>query len=299
MVEKPAKIDVLFGRDSDSWNHEGNRNFRALVVKYQDKYHATQARSEKVSIVANIVGELKKSGAKFLKRDNDNKMWFEVNRKACIEKVGHAIRDKQVITQRMLQKRRSLFESAKGMLTMKPLLCGYSNLPEFTTYGNIHLQNSIVQDVLAARIALAGKKQNFSNMQSDVIAAATTRLGKGKLIANDLVNTESLIVAALQEQNMARQLKTIRQYNGFLASALSTQRQQPFTSTTGLAQLQQLRRRLSTTNQLPTIATPPSSFPDAALGIPIVFQSNSMPLQRAINETSLKNMAPSFLQCYK
>jgi len=299
MMKKPARIDILFGRDSDSWNHEGNRNFRELVVKHQEKYHVTQARSDKVSIVANIVSELKASGAKFLKRDNDSKMWFEVDRKACIEKVGHAIRDKQVIAQRRLQKRRSLFESSKGALLMNPLLCGGSSLTDLTTHGAMHLQNSIVQDVLAAQRFLVGRRQELSDFQSTAVAAARTKLAHGEIMANGFVDTESLIVASLQEQKVAQQLKAIEHCHAFLANALSTQRRQSLTSTTGLAQLQQVQRRLSLTTQFPILVTSSSSLLDTALRMPIDQSTSSMPLHRTIDGMSLKNIAPSFLRCYK
>lgn len=87
-VESPTEDDILFGRDSDSWNHEGNRKFRSVVAKYQDKYHTTKSRAEKVKIVAKIVEELQSTGTRFLKRDHPSKPWYEVDRKACIEKVS-------------------------------------------------------------------------------------------------------------------------------------------------------------------------------------------------------------------
>lgn len=86
-IDSPSTNDILFGRDSDSWNHEGNRRFRIVVANYQDEYHATTARTKKVEIVAKIVEELRGSGARFLKRDSKTKKWFEVDRKASIEKV--------------------------------------------------------------------------------------------------------------------------------------------------------------------------------------------------------------------
>lgn len=105
MIETPTRRDILFGRDAESWNHEGNRSFRVLVARYQDEYHACEARVKKVGIVAMIVNQLKDEGCRFLKRDNRLKLWHAVDRKACIEKVGHAIRDKQVIAQRTIEKK--------------------------------------------------------------------------------------------------------------------------------------------------------------------------------------------------
>lgn len=88
IIEAPTTTDILFGRDSDSWNHEGNRRFRIVVAKYQDEYHSTNARAKKVAIVAKIVEELKSGGCRFLKKNPQNSKWFEVDRKAAVEKVG-------------------------------------------------------------------------------------------------------------------------------------------------------------------------------------------------------------------
>lgn len=87
VVERPTSDDVLFGRHAQSWNHEGNRRFRSIVSKYQDAYHSAKVRIKKVAIVAKIVNEVRQNGARFLRRDKQLSKWYEVDRKACIEKV--------------------------------------------------------------------------------------------------------------------------------------------------------------------------------------------------------------------
>lgn len=87
LVNPPTKDDVLFGRHAQSWNHEGNRRFRAIVSKYQAAYHSAKARIKKVSIVAKIVNEVRSNGARFLRKDKRLNIWYEVDRKACIDKV--------------------------------------------------------------------------------------------------------------------------------------------------------------------------------------------------------------------
>jgi hypothetical protein len=89
IVKTPLITDILFGRDAESWNHEGNRAFRALVVKHQHEYHACQFRMQKVGIVAKILNQLTEQGCRFLKRDHHLSAWFVVDRKACIEKVSN------------------------------------------------------------------------------------------------------------------------------------------------------------------------------------------------------------------
>lgn len=87
LVNPPTKDDVLFGRHAQSWNHEGNRRFRAIVSKYQAAYHSAKQRIKKVSIVAKIVSEVRSNGARFLRKDKRLSIWYEVDRKACIDKV--------------------------------------------------------------------------------------------------------------------------------------------------------------------------------------------------------------------
>lgn len=103
-IDTPTNQDVLVGRDTDSWNHKGNLAFRSLVAKYQTEYHSAKLRINKVAIVAKIVEDLKESGSRILKRNFRTNKWYEVDRKAYIEKVGHAIRDRQVIQQRKLRR---------------------------------------------------------------------------------------------------------------------------------------------------------------------------------------------------
>lgn len=86
-IKAPRSIDVLFGRDTGSWSHEGNRVFRAVIREHQVEYHSKKTRSEKMNIVAKIMGQMARLGARFLKLDKTNREWQEVGRKAVIEKV--------------------------------------------------------------------------------------------------------------------------------------------------------------------------------------------------------------------
>lgn len=87
VVDQPTKEDILFGRHSQSLNHEGNKRFRSIVSKFGESYHSTSGRNEKVAIVAMIISEVRENGARFLKRDRRTHQWYEVDRKAVIDKV--------------------------------------------------------------------------------------------------------------------------------------------------------------------------------------------------------------------
>ena len=89
--ENPRRCDILFGRGSDCWNHCGKMKFRRIIAKYQEKYHSVECRSEKVALVAEIVEDIRSSGARFLTRNSKSKGWEEVDRKTTVDKVRRRI----------------------------------------------------------------------------------------------------------------------------------------------------------------------------------------------------------------
>lgn len=87
-ITTPGEKDILLGREPKSWNHEGNRRYREVILKHQKEYHAAAKRCIKTSIVASIVEKLTSEGCRFLKRDKKNKVWHQVDRTTCVEKVS-------------------------------------------------------------------------------------------------------------------------------------------------------------------------------------------------------------------
>jgi hypothetical protein len=87
----PRSKDILFGRGSDCWNHNGNKKFRITIANNQEIYHSMSRRADKVKLVAKIVDDIQASGARFLKRIKDCNDWKEVDRKFCIEKVRNVV----------------------------------------------------------------------------------------------------------------------------------------------------------------------------------------------------------------
>jgi hypothetical protein len=96
-IQQPTFHDVLLGRGAACWNHVGNRKFRHIVAMYLCRYENCKARIEKMIVVAEIVRQIINSGGRFLKKDPRTMTWFTVERKAAVEKVGHAIRDKRAM----------------------------------------------------------------------------------------------------------------------------------------------------------------------------------------------------------
>ena len=89
--------DIICGRGLHIMNRHGNLNFHLLVNRYRQTY-LTSTRRDKAAITRHIVQEIKSTGARFLRRfDEDNQRvdddrWAEVDDKAAYKKVSHALR---------------------------------------------------------------------------------------------------------------------------------------------------------------------------------------------------------------
>ena len=67
--------DVLCGRRKLSFNHPGNRRFRDLVGTAVTAYNEAESRLAKASVVNSIVEEVRSSGVRFLRRDEEAGKW--------------------------------------------------------------------------------------------------------------------------------------------------------------------------------------------------------------------------------
>jgi len=235
IIDTPTCKDVLFGRDADSWNHEGNRNFRFVVAKYQEQYHSTKLRVDKVAIVAKIVKEMKETGARFLRRDCRTNKWFEVDRKAYIEKVGHAIRDRQVIRQRRLRKKNE--STAKKLLAQSMTEHGKDErfMPRMMDHNAIAaLQQQLASQNEEKYPILPPTKENipkivlsqdasFKNrsMVDSIIAAEASSLHQGReasVTIRDILKEELLLKSIKKKQAVTRELITLHRQTALLAA---------------------------------------------------------------------------------
>ncbi|CAJ1951364.1 unnamed protein product [Cylindrotheca closterium] len=85
--------DIICGRGLHIMNHHGNHNLHLIVDRYRQTY-LTSTRRDKAAITQHIVKQLKSTGARFLRRFNDDSddKWLEVDDKTAYKKVSHALR---------------------------------------------------------------------------------------------------------------------------------------------------------------------------------------------------------------
>jgi hypothetical protein len=87
-----SPYDVLCGRSSESFGHEGNRRFREIVRQHRDMYREATRRSDKNAITRAVIGEIHDIGGRFLRLDARGKRWLTLESDEVYEKVSHALR---------------------------------------------------------------------------------------------------------------------------------------------------------------------------------------------------------------
>jgi hypothetical protein len=88
----PNNADVLCGRDRHAHKHAGNKKFRVLISWHRDKYQNARCRDEKTRITKEIVSSIHECGGRFLKKDENTEIWYDVGDDYAHEKVSHALR---------------------------------------------------------------------------------------------------------------------------------------------------------------------------------------------------------------
>lgn len=93
-IVQPGQFDIVCGRCKDAFNHSGNRRFRAILRKSLPQYETLHSRTKISALISDITSLLMHElGVRFLKRQQQAKLWIELDEKEARKKVGHALRD--------------------------------------------------------------------------------------------------------------------------------------------------------------------------------------------------------------
>ncbi len=89
---QPGPNDVICARGKEAFSHSGNKNFRKLVERFTAQYAATSCKSQRSSIVSDVVDAIRARGNGFVKQEKDG-MWIEVGETLAREKAGQLFRN--------------------------------------------------------------------------------------------------------------------------------------------------------------------------------------------------------------
>lgn len=101
----------------------GNRRFRDAVSSSLPAFRDASNRFEKSLVVQGIVESIKKEGGRFLKYNQAQRSWVELNDQQANEKVGHAVRDAvKLIENKQEGKKKRPREESKTEVVASPVL---------------------------------------------------------------------------------------------------------------------------------------------------------------------------------
>jgi len=92
-ISKVGELDVLFGRGGQSNKNRGNQNYQRLVEGRAPEYAILQGRNAKTCLAKEIVQELKRQGARFLRKDKKAGTFWEVEDEEFRVKVSQRLRE--------------------------------------------------------------------------------------------------------------------------------------------------------------------------------------------------------------
>lgn len=89
----PTENDVLCGRGTVSFQHEGNQSFRFLIAYHIPNYQKAQTKKDKMILVNHITHLIFKRGGRFLRPQGSTPLWYAMGLRDSRRKVGHSLRD--------------------------------------------------------------------------------------------------------------------------------------------------------------------------------------------------------------
>ena len=84
----PTDDDVLCGKNKDCVNFPGSVRFREIVDSYAQRYSTASSKFEKMAITKTIYEQVIKT-SRFLKYNEGEGAWEEINMMAARDKIGH------------------------------------------------------------------------------------------------------------------------------------------------------------------------------------------------------------------
>jgi hypothetical protein len=121
-ISYPSPNDILMGRGGGTNNHTGNLNYRKIIETYKPIY-SKSPKSGKLKFsceVVDLIRNLDPPG-RFLKKDQETNLYFDIGEKAAREKTSQCLREGQV--------REGNEDGAKSRLTEVAFRCPQFRLP--------------------------------------------------------------------------------------------------------------------------------------------------------------------------
>jgi hypothetical protein len=125
---QPNDNDVLCARGKDAATHPGNVRFRSMIDSNLERYHRTDTKKEKTTIVCKIIDSVRSSfpPGKFVRKHSDG-LWYDAGDDFAREKIGQCFRDRLHTEYRSSSKakisrrKESIVQSITSQISAKPI----------------------------------------------------------------------------------------------------------------------------------------------------------------------------------
>lgn len=101
-LDSYATDDVLSGRGGGTNSHPGNRFFRNLINHHRDRYLRAK-KNDKPHISRSIVNIIRNKNGRFLKKEEEDGLWYEIGDDLAREKTSQALRQKAPEHRRIME----------------------------------------------------------------------------------------------------------------------------------------------------------------------------------------------------
>jgi len=89
-IVQPRETDIICARGGAALQHAGNQTYRRLVNLNKGLY-MTSLKTEKKKISQSIVAVIREQKGRFLQRDDNKGVWFDIGDKKAVEKTSHEL----------------------------------------------------------------------------------------------------------------------------------------------------------------------------------------------------------------
>lgn len=86
--------DIVFGRGGFGNHHPGNQRYLVIVQEREMEYFMIENRAEKTEMALKMVLQFRREGSRFLQKQDDGDLWFDVGNLKMREKLSQRLRER-------------------------------------------------------------------------------------------------------------------------------------------------------------------------------------------------------------
>ena len=91
---EPGDFDIICAKGNIARQHSGNVRYRIMIDRASKMYGEMKGRSQKTTLVNEIIDSVRSKGGAFVKKNEKNGQWYEIDETQAREKVGQSLRER-------------------------------------------------------------------------------------------------------------------------------------------------------------------------------------------------------------